>query len=111
MVKKVLVSLALAGSATVGWAGSAQAVPRVNCSNAPAMTAQLQAEENQVNAALASLQTMAASGKHGAWWLQRSIALLTHAEHELAAHLSKLQQLCPPPASSGTGSGAGLLVG
>jgi len=112
MVKKVLVSLALAGSATVGSAGVAQAVPSFNCAKAPAVIAQLQAQESQINAALTSLTAMAASGKHGAWWLQRSIAFLTRAEVGLAARVMKLQVLCTTTTTgSGNASNGLTLVG
>jgi len=104
MVKKVVVSLALAGSLAAISAGGAGAASVPNCSNAPAAISHLQAEEAQVASTLASLQAMTATGKHEARWLQMSIAFLTRAEAGLAARVSLLQAQCPSQEYSGYGS-------
>jgi P pilus assembly chaperone PapD len=102
MVKKVLVSLALAGSLAAGCAGGAEAASVSNCTNAPATISHLQAEETQVAAMLVSLQKMVAPGKREAWWLQQSIAFLTRAEARLTARIDTLQGQCTTTASYGS---------
>ncbi len=103
MVKKVVASLALAGSLAMVSSGVAEAAPGPNCTNAPAVIARLQSEETHVASVLARLQGIAAHGGREARWLQWPIAFLTHAEAGLASEVSTLQARCP----SSTGSGGG----
>jgi hypothetical protein len=109
MLKKVVVSLALAGSLAASSAGGAEAASVPNCSNAPATISHLQAEEAQVASMLVSLQAVAAPGKRESWWLQQSIVFLTRAEAGLTARVSKLQAQCP--ANTYAGYGSSNLVG
>jgi hypothetical protein len=115
MVRKVVASLALAGSLAMGCAGAAVActpnsTPNSgsSCTNEPALVARLQAQEAQVASRLASMQAMAAQGGPGASWLRFSIAFLTHAEAELASQVSNLQAQCPTLGGSGV-IGVGLV--
>jgi hypothetical protein len=103
MVKKILVSLVLAGSLAAGSAGAAAAAPKSNCTKAPATIARLKAEEAQLTSTLASLQGKATSGDHETWRLERRIESLIRDEARLALRVSKLQARCP----SGGGSGGG----
>lgn len=106
MVKKILVSLVLAGTLAMGSAGVAAAAPSSSCANAPATIARLKAEEANIASMLATLKAEAAhAGHHGAW-LQWPIAFLSHAESYLAAQVSQLQARCP----SGLGSGGPTIV-
>ena len=106
MVQKVVVSLVLAGSLVMGSISMASAAPRVNCTNAPAEIAHLQAEEAHVASLLSSLQARAAHGGLEAQWLQFPIALLTRVEAALAAEVTGLESYC----SLGSGSGGGGAV-
>ncbi len=114
MIKKVVVSLIVAGSLIAGGAGAAGAAPSINCATAPARVTQLQAQEAQVASFLTSLKAMEAHalGSGHAWqarWLQWSISFLTHAESGLAAQVAWIDAQCPPP-SSGGGSGIVLIA-
>lgn len=106
MVKKVVASLALAGSLAMVGSGVAEAAPGPNCTNAPAVIARLQSEETHVASLLSRLQGIAAHGGREARWLQWPIAFLTRAEAGLSAEVSALQVRCP---SSGSGSGGGTI--
>jgi len=106
MVKKVVASLVLTGSLTMGFMSMASAAPSVNCTNASATIAHLKAEEDQVASLLSSLQALAAHGGLEAQWLQFPIALLTRVEAALASEVSGLESHC----STGNGSGGGGTV-
>ncbi|MGA2520726.1 MAG: hypothetical protein ABSG81_07915 [Acidimicrobiales bacterium] len=95
MVKKVVASLALAGSMAVGSAGVAAAAPAPHCANAPARIARLQTEEAQVASAVTSLQALHPHGRRETARLDRQIAALTRMETSLSARLAALQAACP----------------
>ena len=106
MVQKVVVSLVLAGSLAMGSMSMASAAPSVNCTNASAAIAHLQAQEAKVASLLSSLQAFAAHGGLEAQWLQFPIALLTRVEAALASEVTGLESYC----SVGSGSGGGGAV-
>jgi len=106
MMKRMVVSLALAGSVALGTAGAAAAAPGPSCTGAPARIAQLQTEESQVSTLVAALQSGQPHGRHGVRQFEREIAFLTRVEARLTARIHALQSACPSaPTSGGAGGG------
>lgn len=112
MVRKVVVSLAVAGSLTLGSAAlsvPAVAAGKAPCTGAASMLARWQSEEGNVSARLAAAQSQLAQAKGtGARHrLQARIAELTKEQARLAAEVRSLLGRCP---GAGTGSGGGTVI-
>ncbi len=105
MVKKMVVSLAFAGSMALGMSGVAAAAPGPNCTGAPARISQLQTEESQVATLVATLQSTQPHGRHAVRHHEREIAFLQRIEARLTTRIDALQSACPSDSSSGTGGG------
>jgi len=105
MVKKVMASLALAGSIAIGSAGMAAAAPSANCTRAPARIARLQAEESHVASLVATFQGTVPHGRRQASRIERRIAFLTGVEARLASEVSNVKTQCPSGSDGGSGGG------
>ncbi|HTZ07947.1 MAG TPA: hypothetical protein VMB72_02675 [Acidimicrobiales bacterium] len=104
MIKRVVGSLALAGTMALGAAGTAAAAPAPHCTNASHRIARLQHEETQVSALLTRLEAVTPHGRRQANRLHQEIAALTRFEALLTNQVNRLQAQCPTSTTTGTGN-------
>jgi len=102
MIKRVVGSVALAGTMALGAAGTAAAAPAPHCTNASHRIARLQHEETQVSALLTRLEAVTPHGRRQANRLRQEIRTLTRVEAQLTNEVNRIEAQCPTSTGTGT---------